>query len=50
MEKIVLNGSMAVKMASLVFYLVYYNCIESEFEQIITKLRWSNEDNNNYAG
>ena len=47
MEKFVLNESMAAKMASRVFYLVYHNCIESEFEQIITKLRWSNKVNNN---
>ena len=47
MEKVVLNESMAPKMASLVPYLVYYNCIESEFKQIITKLRWNNKDNNN---
>ena len=46
-EKVVLNESMEAKMASLVSYLVYYNCIYSEFEQIITKLRWSNKDNNN---
>ena len=48
MEKVVLNESMVAKMASHVSYLVYYNnCISSEFEQIITKLRWSNKDNNN---
>ena len=47
-EKVVLKGSMAAKMASRVSYLVYYYCIsidhsllciQSEFEQIITKLR-----------
>ena len=36
---------MAVKMASRASYLLYYYCIESEFEQIITKLRWSIKDN-----
>ena len=36
-----LNEGMAAKMASRVSYLVYYYCIYSEFEQIITKLRWS---------
>ena len=46
-EKVVLKGSMAAKMASRVSYLVYYYCIYSEFEQIITKLRWSIKDNNN---
>ena len=46
-EKVVLKGSMAAKMASRVSYLVYYFCIYREFEQIITKLRWSIEDNNN---
>ena len=46
-EKVVLKGSMAAKMASRVSYLVYYYCIYSEFEQIITKLRWSIRDNNN---
>ena len=45
MENVVLNESMAAKMASLVSYPVYYNCMYSEFEQIITKLRWSNKDN-----
>ena len=45
-EKVVLNESMAAKMASLVSYLVYYSCIQSEFEQIIRKLCWSNKDNN----
>ena len=34
-------------MASRVSYLVYYYCIYSEFEQIITKLRWTINDNNN---
>ena len=38
---------MAVKMASRASYLVYYYCIESEFEQIVTKLRWSIKYNNN---
>ena len=47
MEKVVLKGSMAAKMASRVSYLLYYYCIYSEFEQIITKLRWSIKDNNN---
>ena len=47
MEKVVLNESMAAKMASRVSYLVYYYCILSEFEQIIPKLRWSIKDNNN---
>ena len=42
-----LNEGMAAKMASRVSYLVYYYCIYSEFEQIITKLRWSIKDNNN---
>ena len=28
--------------------IVYYNCIKSEFEQIITQLRWSNKDNNKW--
>ena len=46
--KVELKGSMAAKMASRVSYLVYYYCvsidhsllcIQSEFEQIITKLR-----------
>ena len=46
-ENVVLKGSMAAKMASRVSYLVYYYCIYSEFEQIITKLRWSIRDNNN---
>ena len=46
MENVELNESMAAKMASRVFYLVYYNCIKSEFEQIIMQLRWSNKDNN----
>ena len=46
-EKVVLNESMAAKMASRVSYLVYYYCILSEFEQIIPKLRWSIKDNNN---
>ena len=27
--------------------IVYYYCIESESEQIITKLPWSIKDNNN---
>ena len=31
-EKIVLNESMAAKMASRVSYLVYYYCKQSEFE------------------
>ena len=34
MEKVVLNESMSAKMASRVSYLVYYYCIQSEFEQI----------------
>ena len=42
-----LNEGMAAKMASRVSYLVYYYCIYSEFEQIITKLRWSIKGNNN---
>ena len=46
-EKVVLNESMAAKMASRFSYLVYYYCILSEFEQIITKLRWNIKDNNN---
>ena len=45
-EKVVLNESMAAKMASLVSYLVYYSCISSEFEQIIRKLCWNNKENN----
>ena len=43
-EKVVFKGSMAAKMASRVSYLVYYNCIYSEFEQIITEhnlKRWT---------
>ena len=36
---------MAVKMVSRASYLLYYYCIESEFEQIITKLPWSIKDN-----
>ena len=51
MEKVVLKGGMAAKMASrvsyLTLYIVHYYCIWSEFEQIITKLRWSIKDNNN---
>ena len=47
MEKVMFNESMAAKMASRVSYLVHYYCIKSEFEQIITKLRWSIKDNNN---
>ena len=47
-ENVELNESMAAKMASRVFYLVYYNCIKSEFEQIITQLRWSNKDNSKW--
>ena len=47
MEKVVLKENMAAKMASRVSYLVYYYCKSSEFEQIIRKLRWSIEDNNN---
>ena len=36
-------------MAYRASHLVYdYYCIESEFEQIITKLRQSIKDNNNY--
>ena len=46
-KKLQLNEGMAAKMASRVSYLVYYYCIYSEFEQIITKLRWSIKDNNN---
>ena len=41
MENVVLNESMEAKVASRLSYLVYYNCIWSEFEHIITKLRWS---------
>ena len=33
-------------MASRDSYLVCYYCIESEFEQIITKVYWSIKDNN----
>ena len=47
MENVVLNESMAAKMAARVSYLVHYYYIESEFEQIIKKLRWSIKDNNN---
>ena len=36
---------MAAILASRVSYLVLYYCIESEFEQIITKRRWSIKDN-----
>ena len=46
-KKLQLNEGMAGKMTSRVSYLVYYYCIYSEFEQIITKLRWSIKDNNN---
>ena len=43
------KGSKVAKMAYRASYLVYdYYCIESEFEQIITKLRQSIKDNNNY--
>ena len=45
-KKLGWKGSMAAKMSSYVPYLVYY-CIESEFEQIITRLRWRIKDNNN---
>ena len=34
MEKVVLNESIAAKMASRVSYLVYHYCIYSDFEQI----------------
>ena len=40
-KKLCWKGSMA----TMVYY--YYYCIESEFEQIITKLRWSIKGNNN---
>ena len=33
-KKFVLNESMSAKMASRVSYLVYYYCMQSEFEQI----------------
>ena len=41
------KASMAAKMESRASYLVYYYCIESEFEQIITKLYWGIKENNN---
>ena len=44
-KKLCWKGSMAAKMASRACYLVYYYRIESEFDQIITKLRWSIKDN-----
>ena len=44
-KKLWWKGSMTVKMASRASYLLYYYCIESEFEQIITKLRWSIKNN-----
>ena len=44
-KKLCWKGSMAAIMASRVSYLVLYYCIESEFEQIITKRRWSIKDN-----
>ena len=56
MEKVVLNESMSAKMASRVYYLVYYYCQApvivyrvnfNKLLQIITNLRWSNKDNNN---
>ena len=40
---------MAAKMPASVSYLVYYrHCMEGEFEQIMTKIRWSVKENNNY--
>ena len=52
MEKVVLNESMSAKMAPRVSYLVLYIIIVDRVNlnkllQIITKLRWSNKDNNN---
>ena len=50
MEKVVLNESMSAKMASRVSYLyiiIVYRVNLNKLLQIITKLRWSNKDNNN---
>ena len=50
MEKVVFNESMSAKMASRVSYLVYIIVDRvnlNKLLQIITKLRWSNKDNNN---
>ena len=46
-KKLCWKASMAAKMESRASYLVYYYCIESEFEQIITKLYWGIKENNN---
>ena len=51
MEKVVLNESMGAKMESFVSYCLYiiivYRVNLNKLVQIITKLRWSNRDNNN---
>ena len=51
MQKVVFNESMSTKMASRVSYTLYiiivYRVNLNKLLQIITKLRWSNKDNNN---
>ena len=49
MEKVLLEREQGGQDGISCLYLVYdYYCIEGEFEQIITKLRQSIKDNNNY--
>ena len=51
MEKVVLNESMAAKMEFFVsdclYIIILYRVNLNKLVQIITKLPWSNRDNNN---
>ena len=46
MEKVVLNESMSAKFPTL-YIIIVYRVNLNKLLQIITKLRWSNKENNN---